>query len=420
MSLMGIMRRRSAIVFTSIFLLIVWFWNGAASRDDASVGRARVDDIRTGSNETFDGEWAFHRDQHNLRLDATQCDRAFPGLFEEIERPWKDRRLRRITLNELNSIEPRNGYVRAMIYDHQLYVIATDGKIYSRDIATLHSIHRAIVSSPEPLPNIEFAFNSDDRVDSVALWGYARRQKDTSIWLIPDFSYWSWPETKVGTMREVQMKAEELEESGTWSWKDKVPKLLWRGVVKDLEVRKQLLEVTHRQSWADVKAIDWKDQKSMKKDLMSMSDHCQYKYLAHAEGDTYSGRLKYLQSCKSVIIAHQMDWIQHHHPLMRSTGPDQNYVEVRRDFGDLPDRIEWLQEHDDEAERIATNNVNIFRKRFLTPAAEVCYWRRLIHRWGEVSFEPSFFKEVDGNKKVWRGVPVESFLLEKRLDWDPY
>lgn len=119
-SLMGIMRRRSAIVFTSIFLLIVWFWNGAAPSDDASAGRARVDDFQTGSNETFDGEWAFHRDQHNLRLDATQCDRAFPGLFEEIERPWRDRRLRRITLNEMNSIEPRNGYVRAMIYDHQV------------------------------------------------------------------------------------------------------------------------------------------------------------------------------------------------------------------------------------------------------------------------------------------------------------
>jgi len=29
-------------------------------------------------------------------------------------------------------------------------------------------------------------------------------------------------------MREVQMKAEELEESGIWTWKDKVPKLLWR------------------------------------------------------------------------------------------------------------------------------------------------------------------------------------------------
>jgi len=79
------------------------------------------------------------------------------------------------------------------------------------------------------------------------------------------------------------------------------------------------------------------------------------------------------------------------------------------DFGDLLERIEWLQEHDDEAERIATNNVNIFRRRFLTPAAEVCYWRRLIHRWGEVSFERPFSRKSMGTRKYGEGVPVESF-----------
>lgn len=60
-----------------------------------------------------------------------------------------------------------------------------------------------------------------------------------------------------------------------------------------------------------------------------------------------------------------------------------------------------------------------FRQRYLASAAEVCYWRQLINGWAEVSFEPEFFKEVDG-KKVWRGLPVESFLLERRLEWDPY
>lgn len=296
---------------------------------------------------------------------------------------------------------------------------ATEGGIYSREFATLLALHRAMISSPERLPNIEFAFNSDDRIASAPMWGYARRAEDTDIWLIPDFGYWSWPETKVGTMKEVQMKATMLEDEETGAWRNKVQKLLWRGATMGLELREKFINVTHDKPWADVKALDWRDKDSMSHDLKSMPEHCQYKYLAHTEGNSYSGRLKYLQSCKSVVIAHQMDWIQHHHPLMRPTGPDQNFVEVDRDFTQLSQKINWLEEHDDEAARIASNSVNTFRQRYLTPAAEVCYWRRLIHAWAEVSFEPEFFKEIDGSK-VWRGLPVESYLLERKLEWDPH
>lgn len=114
-----------------------------------------------------------------------------------------------------------------------------------------------------------------------------------------------------------------------------------------------------------------------------------------------------------------MDWIQHHHPLMQSNGPQQNFVEVELSFGDLAEKLSWLQTHDEEAERIASNSVKTFRERYLTPAAEVCYWRKLFHAWSRVSFEPDFFAVVD-ERKVWRGVPVESYLLERRMNWDPY
>jgi hypothetical protein len=92
---------------------------------------------------------------------------------------------------------------------------------------------------------------------------------------------------------------------------------------------------------------------------------------------------------------------------------------VERNFDDLAGKIAWLQTHDKAARRIASNSVKVFRERYLTPAAEVCYWRKLIHGWAKVSFEPEFFELVDG-KKVWRGLPVESFFLERRLEWDPY
>ena len=236
---------------------------------------------------------------------------------------------------------------------------------------------------------------------------------------MPDFGYWSWPETKVGTMREVQMKATKEEDVHAYSWGNKISKLLWRGATMGLPLRDRLVETTAGKEWADVVALDWHDKDSMQHDLKSMPEHCDYKFLAHTEGNSYSGRLKYLQACQSVIVAHKMDWIQHYFPLMASSGPNQNFVEIDRDFTQLESTIEHLREYDSEAQRIATNSVKTFRERYLTPAAEACYWRHLIRGWAEVSFEPDFYNLVNGTKQ-WRGVPFESFALERRLEWDPY
>jgi hypothetical protein len=104
---------------------------------------------------------------------------------------------------------------------------------------------------------------------------------------------------------------------------------------------------------------------------------------------------------------------------MVASGPQQNYVEVNPNFKDLEQRIKELQQGNSDAEKIAERNVVTFRERYLTPAAEACYWRRLIRGWAEVSFEPEFFNTT-GGERIWRGVPVESYMLERRLEWDPY
>ena len=242
---------------------------------------------------------------------------------------------------------------------------------------------------------------------------------------MPDFGFWSWPETKVGSYGEVQRKAMSMEDGVSnptgkaWSWTVKENKLLWRGAIMGLEVREKFISITKDKPWADVKSLDWHDKGSMAEDLKSMDEHCQYRYLAHTEGNSYSGRLKYLQNCRSVIVAHQMDWIQHYTPLMRSSGPEQNYVKVDRDFVDLESTMLGLQRDEDVTQRIANNSVECFRERYLTPAAEVCYWRKLINGWAGVSFAPNPWMEKNG-VKAWRGLGVESYVLERRLEWDPY
>jgi hypothetical protein len=131
-------------------------------------------------------------------------------------------------------------------------------------------------------------------------------------------------------------------------------------------------------------------------------------------GRSYSGSLKYRQLCRSVVVSHKLQWIQHHHYLMSSSGPNQNFVEVERDFSDLGAAMDDLLAHPEKAKRIADNSVQVFRERYLTGAAEACYWRKLFNAWKEVSFEPVLYNGVvDGEKHLRgqkRGVRYETFM----------
>ena len=131
-------------------------------------------------------------------------------------------------------------------------------------------------------------------------------------------------------------------------------------------------------------------------------------------GRSYSGALKYRQLCRSVIVSHKLQWIQHYHYLFKSSGTNQNMVEVERDFSDLDAAMRDLLAHPEKAKRIADNSVQVFRERYLTPAAEACYWRALIKAWDEVSFEPMLYNGVEvgetRKRNEKRGVRYETFV----------
>jgi hypothetical protein len=61
-----------------------------------------------------------------------------------------------------------------------------------------------------------------------------------------------------------------------------------------------------------------------------------------------------------------------------------------------------LLAHPDKVKRIADNSVKTFRERYLTPAAEACYWRQLVRAYAEVAFVP--------RRDEGRGVRWETFV----------
>ena len=77
--------------------------------------------------------------------------------------------------------------------------------------------------------------------------------------------------------------------------------------------------------------------------------------------------------------------------------------------------MEDLLDHPEKAKRIADNSVQVFRERYLTQAAEACYWRRLITKWkGVMAWEPSLYSKSEtgdrGKKGKKRGVRYETFM----------
>lgn len=95
---------------------------------------------------------------------------------------------------------------------------------------------------------------------------------------------------------------------------------------------------------------------------------------------------------------------------MISDGQEQNFVEVEPDFSDLEGRIQDLLANPAKAREIAARSAEVFRDIHLTPAAQACYWRRMIDAWASVSFTPAGWEEVGGEVRL-RGIPLETFVM---------
>lgn len=308
-----------------------------------------------------------------------------------------------------------------MIYEQNLYIIYSRGQNHfghwaERHRATLDNIYRAILTSPEPIPDIEFSIKINDDVNlnhntpNTTLWAFSRNIHDPvheQLWLIPDFNFWAYPRV-AGSFSDYQRRALAVGQN----FGAKVSKLVWRGTLEfNSEIRAPLLEQSKGRSWSDVVKVDENADSSAR---ISAEDHCRYKFAAHTEGTTCSGRLKYLLSCNSVVFIHPLKYYTHLYHLLDPKGAHQNYVPVKRDWSDLPARMEDLLHDQGRASKIAQNAASTFRDRYATAAAQTCYFMRLFLTWRSVSFEPEPFELVklkDGSEfRKIRGMTYEEYM----------
>ncbi|KAJ5086989.1 Lipopolysaccharide-modifying protein [Penicillium alfredii] len=376
-------------------------------------------------------QWSPEHDADNFGLSEEQCLIAFPKQYADLDKSvslWAERRIKP---EDLDARPVHTSLIRAMIYEGQLFIIeyGPQTQTQSRGPATLFALHRALTAFPDRhlLPNIEFVLTTEDydkdEDPTAPIWAYTKQDEDDLVWMMPDFGYFSWPESKVGAYHEMRKRIMAVDEGGLGPdgnltaplpFHNKTPQIVWRGVTwTNEEIRGQLMEVTKDQSWADVQVIDWGDRDNPNSNLIPIEDHCRYMFAAQTEGKSYSGRAKYLLNCRSVTVSHPTLWREPHQSALVAEGPDANYVEVYSDWSDLPQKIQYFIDHPAEAERIANNSIATFRDRYLTNAAEACYWRQLIRKWGSVmDFQPAAFIVTSEGKLARRGDSYEDWALK--------
>ena len=237
--------------------------------------------------------YQYRRDNRNQGLSEDQCIASFPGLYEDVHRAvryWYEKD--NITSPALQGIPLRNGMVRAMIIDGELYIIEVHarGEDHRRKIlATLSSMFRALTTYTlrRSLPDIEFVFSIEDKVEDVVdhrqpIWALARKASEEAVWLMPDFGFWAWENVQndIGPYSQVVDSIVEQERESL-VWAEKLRKLVWRGKLSFApKMRRALLDAARGTPWGDVKELDW----SRKENFLSMEGHCKYMFIAHVEG----------------------------------------------------------------------------------------------------------------------------------------
>ncbi|KAI1420430.1 glycosyl transferase family 90-domain-containing protein [Xylaria sp. FL1777] len=201
-----------------------------------------------------------------LNLSEQECRDTFPNLTEDLDATVA---LGPFTLKQTHG----RGPLQARLKDGQLYIIHSEDEntltpeLLQARQAALHQINRAIITSPEALPDTIFSLNVRDQPYGTA-WSYSRpayaasasaMPPITRAFLMPHFSFWNWPLPSVGSIARAAEAISRIEESLPFARKD--PRVVWRGSPRfnsahHPTLRQDLLRVTAGAKWADVRALN--------------------------------------------------------------------------------------------------------------------------------------------------------------------
>ena len=140
-------------------------------------------------------------------------------------------------------------------------------------------------------------------------------------------------------------------------WREKSDMAIFRGDVgnpKDGNVKPNRVAFMNRwfgHPMVDAASIDsieghpeWQHEK------MTISEHLDYKFMMSLEGNDVASNLKWVMSSNSIAVSPRLTcetWF-----MEGTLIPNYHYIEVKEDFSDLEERLQYYINHPDEAEAI--------------------------------------------------------------------
>jgi hypothetical protein len=235
------------------------------------------------------------------------------------------------------------------------YSIDDFGGFETRHVSTIRLLTMALTIAKENIKN-NFSVvisSSDYAKDNTPHFAYAKSRDKNNVILIPDFVMDSWPvcgiDDYTATVNAMVEKSNE---------KIVYDKLFWIGNPTTHKSRGTLCELAQKYNRIEAIAMGWQHndfkllQKQPSTTFISLPEHCRYKYLIDIQGCGYSGRTKILLFSGRPLFLVDRQW---HEYFYKDIKPYTHYIPVKEDLSDLIEKLDWADNHQEEALKIAKN-----------------------------------------------------------------
>lgn len=132
-------------------------------------------------------------------------------------------------------------------------------------------------------------------------------------------------------------------------WRDKADRAVFRGKVAGKPQRQEFMQRWAGSSRVDAGAID-RERPEWFKPKLTIPEHRPFRYIVSIEGNDVASNLKWVMSSNSIAVMPRPKfetWF-----MEGRLKPGYHYIEVRPDFADLEERLDYYSAHPEEAEAI--------------------------------------------------------------------
>lgn len=138
-------------------------------------------------------------------------------------------------------------------------------------------------------------------------------------------------------------------------FEDKIPKILFRGAAHGKPNRQMFIEKWIDNPMCDIKdtAKDSINPPQWQSKPISIKQQLKYKYIMAIEGNDVASNLKWIMSSQSIAV---MPRPKYETWFMEGTLiPNHHYIEIKDDFSDLIEKVNYYEQHPEQAKAIIKN-----------------------------------------------------------------